>query len=118
MNATTSTTTAPSTAAHLEDILSATVTDELVYTELVELHAQEAILKARIDELKSELRDSMTSRGAQAITDRAGKVIARISEVHTSRVDRKRLFADFPEIAKALAITTKTSRLAITWPKR
>jgi len=114
----TATTTAPAItldeqeAAALEGTVAMPSDLVILRNKKLELQAERDRINADIDEIKAEFDRRMKIDGVQGyVLD--GKVHARRSEVHTTRVDSARLKEKHPKIYAAFLKVTESVRITI-----
>lgn len=79
--------------------------------ELKELEAIIEQAQSEADAIKDAVKAYMTARGEEELSVDVFKV--RYKTVTSSRVDTKKLKADFPEVAKACTIETASTRFTV-----
>jgi hypothetical protein len=88
----------------------------LLVKELAEIRAKTSALKKRSDEIRDELLAVLTELDATRAITASGDPAIHVTSIQTTRVNRKKLEARYPDVFSDVVETSESKKLEIDIP--
>lgn len=85
-------------------------------SELADIRQKTSSLKKRGDEIRDELLSVLSDNGATRAVTASGNPAIHVTTVQTTRINRKRLEAKYPDVFADVVETSESKKLEIDMP--